>query len=266
MLTILIATARAAVCPADSAADIGPLAAEVEAAFDAVDDQAFERAVGALAAAVPCVRSPLDGATIEGWHRARALAAFYDRELVASGKSWASVRELSPGYSPPASWMPPDSALARVWKEAPAVGDRVQLERVPEGGWVVDGERTLAVPSGRAFILQGFDAGGHVVHLGYHYSVAEVPVVDFAALDPTAQDLRRRRMRAGGTALSIGLLSGAGMALGLASTARTDALGGRTDFVDIEDHAARADRLSNTAVALAAGGGVVLVTSWAVRW
>lgn len=255
-----------AVCPSDTAPAVESLARAVERAFDEVDDAAFESAYAALGEAIPCVRSRLDPEALLAWHRARALGAFWEREAIASSKSWAAVRLLDPAYRLPDAWTPPGSPLLVAFDEAPMGAERLKLARVPEGGWFVDGQPTSSVPAARGFVLQGFDAVGAVVHTDYHYSVAEVPVVDFAALDPTARQIRRRRMHLGGSVLAGGLLA---TAVGFGVAARGDELAVHdleTPLGEVTGYAERADRRSNTAVAFGLGSGIVLGAAWAVPW
>lgn len=253
-------------CQQDTASRILDLATEVEQAFDTVDDDAFAAAARELDAAIVCVRSPLTANTLTRWHRAHALIAFWEREIIASGKSWAAVKVLDPSFTPPASWMPDGSPLRTAWESAPMGAGRIVLERVPAGGWFVDGQQTQATPTERGFILQGFDAAGAVVHTGYHYSVASVPTVDFVALDPTVQQLRRQRVHLAGTVLGATVAAaGVGVAL-LAKSQRTAALSADTLPADTRDHAERTNRLSNTAVGLGLTSAAILTTTWAVRW
>lgn len=264
-MLVLVSIAHAT-CPNDAGPRIERLARAVEAAYDAVDDEAFQAATAALDEAVPCVRSELSGDALLAWHRARALQESWERELVASSKSWAAVRALDPAYSPPEAWLPEGSALRRAWEEAPTGSERIKLERVPEGGWRVDGQPTPYVPTERGFVLQGFDTSGQLVHTDYHYSVAEVPVVDFAALDPTAQQLRRRRMHAGGSALAATLATSAIAVVGVAAGQRTSVFDPAVPVGALDGHAGRANRLSNTAVALGLASGATLAATWAIPW
>lgn len=265
MLIAFVARALAT-CPTDTADQVESLAREVEQAFDRVDDAGFQEAYRGLGEAIPCVRSALDPEALVAWHRARALGEFWERELVASSKSWAAVRQLDPSYRPKEAWMPAGSPLRDAFQHAPMEAERVQLERVPEGGWLVDGQPTRSVPATRAFVLQGFDAAGELVHTDYHYSVAEVPVVDFEALDPTARQLRQRRMHLGGTVLAGVLLGSAGSFLVLAGGDRKRVDDRSTPLGEIAGFADRAGRRSTTAVVLGAGGLAVAGTTWAVRW
>lgn len=253
-------------CQQDSADAIEALAGRVERAFDDVDDQAFAAAAAELEAAAACVRSPLDRRTLLAWHRARALHAFWDREMVASSRSWAAVKRLDPAYTPPAEWIPEGTPLRSTWEDAPTADDRAVLERVPAGGWLVDGRRTDAVPTARGFVLQGFDASGSVVHTDYHYGLATIPQVDFVALDPTVRELRRRRIHLVGT-VGAGLtaLGAGGMAL-LASSSRADALSRETPVTDTRGHAEQAGRRSNSAVGLGVASVALLATTWTIRW
>lgn len=262
---IWIAAASAG-CPDDPERTLRSHARALETAFEDVDETGFAESYAALHAVVPCIVTPLDASTIVAWHRARALGEFFEREEIASRKSWAAVKVLAPAYRPPESWVMPGTPLERAWAEAPLNNDRIELERSPAGGWRVDGAEQTSVPADRAFVLQGFDSGGQVVHADYHYSVAEVPVVDFEALDATARERRRRRMHRYGSVLA-GVL-GAG-AVGTLTTAWTQerAVGAsETALEDVPIHAQRANALSGVGVGLAIAGLGVATATWTVRW
>lgn len=253
-------------CPADPAAAIRAWSRALDEAFDAVEEQTFALAYAGLHADAACVREPLDAETVLAWHRARALGEFFEREEIASAKSWAAVRVLDPAWSPPDGWIVEGTALHRAWTGAPMTPGRIRLERSPAGGWHVDGSPSETVPADRAFVLQGFDAAGAVVHTDYHYSVAEVPVVDFEALDATARERRRRRMRVAGTALGSALVAGAASAGVLGWTQERATKADDTRLADVSGHAQRANTWSTVALGLAGGGAAVATVAWSVRW
>ncbi|MEZ4319459.1 MAG: hypothetical protein R3F61_18230 [Myxococcota bacterium] len=256
----------AAACPDDPPAAIRQEALAIESAYDAVDETGFAEHYATLQEVAKCVSTELDRDTLLAWHRARALGEFFEREEIASAKSWAAVKKLDPGYSPPESWIVEGTPLHRAWHEAPDSDARIELERSPEGGWKVDGTRSTSVPAERAFVLQGFDSTGTVVHTDYHYSVAEVPVVDFEALDATAKERRRRRMRRYGTALAGVLGAGAVGTLTAAWTQERAVQSFDTPLEDVPVHAQRANALSGVGLGLGAAGAGVATATWVVRW
>lgn len=258
--------AARAVCPEDPSTTIQAHAAGLELAFEEVDDAAFARHYAALQEAGTCITAPLEARTILAWHRARGLGEFFEREEIASAKSWAAVKALDPDYALPDEWIVAGTSLHNAWTNAEVTEERIELERSPLGGWRVDGSEASSVPADRAFVLQGFDAAGVPVHTDYHYSVAEVPVVDFAALDLTARHRRRRRVRTIGTVLGTGL---GAASLGTLVTAWGQEIATKsekTDLAEVPNHAQRANTLSSVGLGLGGAGAGVMAITWAVRW
>lgn len=255
-----------AACPDDPAASVRERSAALEAAYDAVDEVGFAAQYEALHADAACVRAPLDAVTVLAWHRARALGEFFEREEIASAKSWAAVQVLDPQWKPPEAWIMPGTPLHRAWTSAPVAPGRVELERSPEGGWQVDGRAATSVPADRAFVLQGFDAANQVVHTGYHFSVAEVPAVDFGALDATARERRTRRMRTAGAALGSVLGAAAVGSLATAWTQEHAVKSEATPLGDVAQHAQRANTWTGAALGLGAASAGVVAVAWGVRW
>ncbi len=263
---ILLSSLASAACPDDAAATLRAETTALEAAYEDVDEAAFGRHYQAIHDAGACIDAPLDQATIVAWHRARALGEFFEREMIASSKSWAAVKQLDPDYAPPEAWIPEGGPLYRAWMLTPEPGGENPIERSPEGGWQVDGADATGVPAERAFVIQGFDAGGAVVHTGYHYSIAEVPVVDFGALDATARERRRKRMRRYGTVLAGVLGAGAVGTLTAAWTQERAVNDFDTPLEDVPVRAQRANALSGVGVGLGVAGIGVATTTWVVRW
>lgn len=255
-----------AACLDDGADAIVEHARALEAAYEALDEDGFSQHYEALGQAAACVRSELGLDALLAWHRARALGEFFEREYAASAKSWAAVKVLDPSWSPPGDWLVPGTPLHKAWTEAPMGASRITLERSPEGGWRVDGQPTNAVPAERGFILQGFDASGAVVHTDYHYSVAEVPVVDFEALDPTARERRRRRMHTIGSIATVALAAGAVGTLSVAAFDELAVKGDRLALDKVQGRAQRANLLYGVGAGLGSGAVAVSGVTWLVNW
>lgn len=137
-------------CPEDPAAAIRARAQALADAYDAVDEPRFADEYAGLHADAACVDAPLDRATVLAWHRSRALGEFFEREEIASAKSWAAVQVLDPTWAPPDGWILDGTPLHRAWSTAPTTPGRITLERRPAGGWRVDGEPSSTVPADRA--------------------------------------------------------------------------------------------------------------------
>lgn len=253
-------------CLEDGAASLVGHADRLVGAYEVLDEEAFAHHYEALQQAARCVRSELTLEQLLAWHRARALGEFFEREYAASAKSWAAVKVLDPSYSPPEDWLVPGTPLYTAWTEAPMGAARILLERSPEGGWRVDGQPTNGVPAERGFILQGFAANGALVHTDYHYSVAEVPVVDFAALDPTAREKRRRRMHLIGSVAAVTLGAGALGALGVGTIDEVTGKGRNLELEKVAGRRQRANLLYGVGGGLAAGAVAVGTVTWVVKW
>jgi len=241
-------------------------AVALERAYLALHEDEFAREHLAMMEALGCAAVPLSEVQVVAIHEAKALAAFVDGELAASRKSWAAVRQLDPDFEPDPALMPPGHPLRAQFEEAVPDDERVELERSPAGGWRVDSEPVSNVPKNRAFLLQGFDLAGAVVHSGYHYSVAEVPQVDFAELDETARQKRRRRMHWIGSIASGGLAVGSLTTLALAASAEAEVNSPDTGLGGLEPAATQANSMSYASLALIGGAVSVGTVTWVVRW
>lgn len=264
-VVLFLPSAHAAACPEDPAALAEAQSRQVLGAYDRADGGALVEAATALDFAVGCLTEPLSPGIAVEVHRAKALIAFYEGDEAGSVRSWAAVRVLDPTVSPePIRW-PETHPMWRLYAEAgDTSSERVTLERHPPGGWVVDGEPRDDVPRFRGFLLQGLGASSELVHSAYHYTEATVPQLDWDALDPTARDRRRRRIRAVGTTASTTLAAGSIASMTIAALAK-----GQLDSVDYEEIEGRAV-LANTSASLAAGLAAGALTSglltWTISW
>jgi len=262
----LLTTLALAECADDSVAEVMNRVVSLERAYLELREDAFDREHEALIAAVECLDQGLTLEQVVAVHEAKALAAFVDGELAASRKSWAAVKQLSPSYAPDESLLPLGHPFRAQFDEAVVDDERRVLERSPEGGWQVDSRPSDEVPQNRAFLLQGFNLDGNVVHSGYHYSVAEVPLIDFAELDETARQRRRRRMHWIGSIAGGGLAVGSLTAMGTAAVAQASVRDAQTPLSELESQAQSANTMSVVSLGLLGGAATVTSLTWAVRW
>ncbi|MBW2253353.1 MAG: hypothetical protein JRI25_01995 [Deltaproteobacteria bacterium] len=249
-------------CPEDPVGQVRGSAAAMEVAFVGLDEEGFDSTHARLTAAIPCIVEPLALRDILALHRASALAAFMDGDMVASRKSWGAVRTLHPDWVPPSSMIPEGHLLRGLFDEAPTDPEVVALDMAPPGGWLVDGREATGVPAQRAFVLQGIDEGA-VGYTGYHHSVAEIPVLDFA--EPISRvSPRAKKIRKTGTLVAGGMAAGALAGLGVHLHARSAVL--EVPYDKVDGTVTRANVSGVSAVALGAGAVGLTAVAWAVRW
>lgn len=260
MWTWLLASIALGACPDDPVAEVRQQTSAMEVAFVELDDPGFDAARDAVEAALPCVTDPLALRDILGLHRAMALAAFIDGDMVASKKSWGTVRVLHPSWEPPEAIAPEGHMLRDLFVDAPTDTEVVTLDLAPEGGWLVDGRATSDVPANRAFVLQALGEQG-VFHTGYHRSVAAVPVRELVQPGPSP---RTKRMRKTGTIVASGLAAGALAGLGVNLYARNEL--GSVDYDKVAATRTAGDVGGVGAIVLGAGAVGVASVAWGVRW
>ena len=253
-------------CGATSWESVDTSASRLADAYAELDTDRFRVEAESLDRAITCLAEPITTEQAAVVHAHRGLAGFVLGELESSRRSWAAYRTLEPDTPPDARWMPRDHPMRQLYDRPPERAAPVVLEREPVGGWRVDGVETAEVPGDRAFFLQGIDAAGEVIHSGHHLTVAEVPQVDFRALDPTLRARRRARAHRIGTTGAGALVAGSAVTLvmGLQQEARVKDRS--TPIADVEPAAVSANTLGGVAAGLAAGAAAVVVTTWTIRW
>jgi hypothetical protein len=185
-----------------------------------------------------------------------------DGDMVASRKSWGAVRALHAEWVPPDSLIPEGHLLRDLFDEAPTDPELVELDMAPPGGWLVDGRQSTAVPAQRAFVLQGIDEGG-IGYTGYHHSVAEIPVLDFA--EPISRvSPRAKKIRKAGTIVAGGMAAGALAGRGVHLQARSAV--DEVPYDKLDGTITRANVAGVSAVALGTGAVGLTAVAWGVRW
>lgn len=272
---VLVHAGAEAACLPDAAARVAQASGQVEHAFSTLDDAAFDAAAAELAEQLPCVRAvltPVDAARV---HRAQALVAFVGGDASGSGRAWGAVRALQPAWEPSASLLPADHPARRLWEQAQPGARAHTLGAHPGGEWLVDGAPAAAVPAERAFVLQGVDAAGGVVHSGYHWSPATLPVLSAPpvgepqAAAPTAAvapaGRRKGALAAWGTAGGLALGSAGALAVGLSAREAFTAEGA-SERDDLESLARRANVGIGAGVGLGAGALAAAGVGVALTW
>jgi len=265
-LLLLSAVARGSNCPEHPDVVALQQATATGVAFDNLDEEALADSERRLDFALGCLDAPLGPRAAVEVHRAKALTAFFSGENAAALRSWAAVKVLDPVATPSAARWPRAHPMWRLFADAPTSDEWVQLERTPPGGWVVDGDARSDVPRDRAFLLQALDAQGTSLMSGYLYSVAEVPQLDFAELDPTARRRRRKRMHIIGTTATGAAGATALTLFVVATVARFDVTNPNLPYGRIDKRAEAANTLATASAGTALGALGLGVATFTIRW
>jgi hypothetical protein len=262
MWLLLAGVALANDCPDDGLATALEQAAALQGAFVGLDEEAFEAAEQALSDALPCVDNAVSTDDAVKLHAAHALIRFGDEDTIGTTKSWAAIRSLDASWSP--AFLPEGHRLRELWVGARPGTERTVLESAPVGGWLVDGAATSEVVTDQAFVLQAVGAGDSITHTGYHYSLAEVPMVDLVESldDPGAARRRRRRARTVGTVLATGLAAGSATSFVMAFGAKEKLPDAAA--ADVERHRVAYNTGLGFGGGLAGAGTIVATLAWSV--
>ena len=279
LLLMVVGTALAGSCPEQPLSAALGWASTLRSAYTAIDEQRLEEAHTGLVATIPCIREEIDPFQAFELHRAIALGAFVDDRESDSRESWAAVRAIQPDWVPPVDLMPEGHPLLSLWRATDVdLSKPIPLQEMPKGGWRVDGVRQNAIPAARAFILQGFDGAGAVVHTGYYYDPAAIPDLEGVEMIPTrrgpvldADVSRRARARKWGSLGAGTLAVGALATWGIAASAKSEIVtidenGDTTQNDRVLLLSRRANGFSVATAALGATAATTAIVTWTVRW
>ncbi len=275
ILLLAVGLARAGDCPADSDDAISQAlaaAGAVELSYADVDEAGFVTAYESLQTMIGCVRTELTLSDAITLHRAMAIGAFVDGAPDQSRKSWGAIRALQPEWSPSDSLMPVGHPLREIWLSS---GDLEPggkyLEKSPPGGWGIDSARGVKdAPISRAYLLQGFDTSGTIVHTGYYYEPA-IPVIEGIELIDSKRakigfdPKRRRKVRLWGTVGAGVMAAAAGVCFGLGADSYAK-MQDATAPEDITSAQVKTNTLSGVGVGLSAAAVGTGVLVWTVTW
>lgn len=142
---------------------------DADAAFAAMDGDAFDLAAASLDETLACMSEPISPTHAVAVHRTRALAAFLAGDDAATVSSFQAALAAMPGYELPQDIAPIGHPLRARFEDARlfSAGGQADLPE-PASGWItVDGARTRIAPTGRAFVFQRFDDSAAVVDTAY---------------------------------------------------------------------------------------------------
>ena len=161
-----VAPPAQAACPEPVAAqDLGRVISAGDAAFGALDAQAFRAADSEAARLLPCLDEALEPAQVAALHRLHALAAFLARDHAGAVSAFRSMLATAPDYRLSEELAPPNHPLRIDFQVAAGTvsGAGAPL-RAPRQGWVqVDGQRAEQAPADRPWVFQHFSEDGQVL-------------------------------------------------------------------------------------------------------
>lgn len=168
-MILFFAAAFGADCPDATAAALGA-AARAKASFEAVEEAAFDLALGELNTSVRCIGRVLSREEALSLHEAFALGAFANGDTIGTRAHFAAIREIDPAWRPSAS-----NATLTALFGSPVEPGTTPIRSVPSGGTWVDGARSEVVPTHRAYFVQATDASGAVLFSGMLRTTTELP-------------------------------------------------------------------------------------------
>jgi len=260
--TLILQGALAADCatPAN-ASTVSAALDDAEAAYTALDLDAFDAAMSRLHEQVACTDEVVAESVAASVHRMNGLDAFVGGVPSRSTSAFAAARRLEPAFRFSSSMVPEGNPVYLDYEALdPAAGGTLQIPEPRNGSVRLDGrialDRSLAMP----VVFQRLDRTGAVSETRYLWPEDPVPAYD--AID---------RSRSGRRAAKVGLFAGAGVAALSAGVLYGLAGQSASRFNDADASFGDLDRLRSqtntfviasgglTAVALGAGVGGVLV-------
>ena len=226
-----------------------------DAAYTAMDEEAFQAAEAQAARMLPCVGEEITSSNAASYHRLQALSAFLVRDHARTVASFRAVLAAAPGYVLPEDLAPPNHPMRVDFEVAQGAVDAPPrpLPRAREGWVKVDGRSEASAPTDRPWVFQHLDDAGQVVHTALVPSGGAVP--DYASRGRVAS-------AAAGPRLSKPLAITAGVATVASGVFFLAARGAEANFWDPTTPTADLDSLrtrTNTLGWLSAGVGVVAV-------
>lgn len=148
-----------------------------EEAYAALDVTAFEAALQAVAAGLPCVTVRLATPQAAAIHRLEGIRQYTYGAETSALRSFQEARALDPLHQPTEATMPPGSTLHALWELAGRAGPSPLLvERIPEGlALVVDGIPATVRPAALPSIVQVTAPTGTALWTRYVPPGAQLP-------------------------------------------------------------------------------------------
>jgi len=221
---LLPGSARAACGTTATTADLAAAIEEAHEAYAEVDAEAFRAASERVDETVPCVRDGIARHLAAELHRHVGIAAFVAKDRERAGRAFSAARGIEDTWRFPDVMVPAGHPIARLYEEAAAPVDWIEVPTPAEGHVAIDGIDATTRPAGVPSVVQVFDAAGAVVTTAYvwpedpwpDYAVAAGGVAGAGETDAPKRTKRAARpwwIGTGIAALTTGVLYGATVAV-----------------------------------------------------
>jgi len=261
ILTLVMGFAHAADCvESASTVTLGAALDRAEAAFGALDKEAFATEMEAARAQLPCLDEAMPTALAASLHRYEGLSAFLTGAPERAQRAFAGARLLEPAYRFPRSLVPEGNPVLAAYEALDVAEDQVVAAPAPaDGALRINGRVSLERSTSFPVVFQRIDGDGAVAESAYLWPSMPLPSYEVAP--------ERSASSSGGVDVAaVGLLAGAGAAAitsgvlyGLARSHANRFDDPSTPYVDLASEQQAANQLgtaSGVALGVAAGAGL----------
>lgn len=147
----------------------------LNAAYETVDEAAFDRATKNLEGAISCLDVVPPPAMVGRIHQAQALASFVSGRNRATRRSLAAARLIDPSWTLEEDLFPDGHPFRHMWGQATDPGPSSEIGTISPSTWIVDGQEQNEAPLERGFLLQVRDRNGDIAWTGYLWTFDEIP-------------------------------------------------------------------------------------------
>lgn len=172
--TALAQAAPSELCAPDRVAALEASLEAVNAAYEALDEPAFDRASKQVDAAVACLDQVPPGSTVARLHQGMALVAFVNGQKVAARRAMIAARLADPTWKLAPDLFPSGHPFIGIYEGATDAGPVAPIGEIGPRRWVIDGIPREEAPTERAFLLQ-VESQGRIDLAEYLYDAEEIP-------------------------------------------------------------------------------------------
>jgi hypothetical protein len=204
--TLSLQAAMAGDCttPANTSTLAGALD-DAEAAYSALDLEAFDAAMGRLREQLLCTEDVVSSALAASVHRMEGLDAFVSSAPSRATSAFAAARSIEPDYRFPPSMVPEGNPVLVDYKALdPAAGGLLEIAEPRGGSLRLDGRNTLERRKVLPVVFQRLDKGGAVADTAYLWPEDPLPSYDVASQGISGRQAARIGLFAGAGAAAIG--------------------------------------------------------------